>query len=86
MRAYYFDNEDGSPSELHDSGKEVDLSTLKAMGVIYWTITVDPEGKWKEEIEAVAQEREYKNRDVIESSRSTLGERYDGAMSAVWKE
>jgi 1,2-dihydroxy-3-keto-5-methylthiopentene dioxygenase len=86
MRAYYYDNLDGSPTLLHDSGREVDPEVLKAMGVLYWSIPVDAEDKWQEEIDKVAQEREYKNRDVIESSRATMGEKYDGAMAMVWKE
>ena len=86
MRAYYYDNETGSPGQLHDSGREVDRATLAAMGVLYWSIPVDPEDKWKETIETVAREREYKNRDVVESSRATLAEKYDNAMAMVWKE
>ena len=56
------------------------------MGVLHWFIPIDPQGKWKEGIETVAREREYKNRDVVESSRAVLGERYDDAMATVWKE
>lgn len=86
MRAYYYDNGAGSPGQLHDSGTEVDTSKLNAIGVLYWSIPVDAEGKWQETIDTVARERAYKNRDVIESSRATLGEKYDNAMAMVWKE
>ncbi|KIP04843.1 hypothetical protein PHLGIDRAFT_92895 [Phlebiopsis gigantea 11061_1 CR5-6] len=86
MRAYYYDNEAGSPGQLHDSGREVNTSTLNAMGVLYWSIPIDAEGRWQEAIETVARERTYKNKDVIESSRMTLGEKYDSAMAMVWKE
>lgn len=86
MRAYYYDNESGSPSEPHDSGREVDVSILKAMGVLYWSIPVDAEGKWQETIESVARERKYKNRDVVESSRAILGEKYDEVTAKFWKE
>ncbi|EKM54371.1 uncharacterized protein PHACADRAFT_258169 [Phanerochaete carnosa HHB-10118-sp] len=86
MRAYYYDNRDGEPTLLHDSGIEVDAAVLKAMGVLYWSIPADPEGKWQEKIGKISREREYKNRDVIESSRSTLGEKLDDAMAMVWKE
>jgi len=86
MRAYYYDNRDGEPTLPHDSGREVEPAALKAMGVLHWSIPADPKGKWQEEIDKVAREREYKNRDVIESGRSTLGERYGDAMAVVWKE
>ena len=86
MRAFYYDNADGLSTDLHDSGRAVDPEVLKAMGVLYWSIPVDAAGKWEQEVERIAEEREYKNRDVIESSRATLGEKYDGAMAMVWKE
>ncbi|GJE95439.1 acireductone dioxygenase [Phanerochaete sordida] len=86
MRAYYYDNRDGDPTLPHDSGRQVEPSVLKSMGVLHWSIPVDQEDKWQEEIDQVAREREYKNRDVIESSRSTLGENYSNAMATVWKE
>lgn len=86
MRAYYYDNRDGEPTLPHDSGNPVHLDVLQAVGVLYWSIPVDAEGRWLEEINKVARKREYKNRDVVESSRSTLGKGYDDAMAVVWKE
>ena len=56
------------------------------MGVLYWSVPVDAEGKWKQEIEKVAHEREYKNSDIVASSRETMGEKFEGAMAMVWKE
>lgn len=86
MRAYYYDNLDGHPTLPHDSGHSVAASVLASMGVLHWLIPVDNQGEWEQEIDAVAREREYKNRDVIESSRKTLGDQYDDAMAKVWKE
>ena len=86
MRAYYYDNSDGLPTDPHDSGRAVDAAVLKAMGVLYWSIPVDPQGEWEKQVDKIAHDREYKNRDVIQSSRATLGEKYNDAMAAVWKE
>lgn len=87
MRAYYYDNLDGSPSLAHDSGKSVDEAALKALGILYWAIPVDEEtGHWHKQIDEVAREREYKNRDIAQPSREALGEKYDATMSVFWKE
>jgi 1,2-dihydroxy-3-keto-5-methylthiopentene dioxygenase len=86
MRAYYYDNKDGLPNDSHDSGRLVDPNVLKNMGVLYWSIPVDSEGKWEAEIDNVAEERGYKNRDVIEPSRATLAEKYDSTVAMFWKE
>ena len=70
----------------HDSGCAVDSELLKAMGVLYWNIPVDPEGEWEKKIDEVAREMGYKNRDIIESSKETMGKNFDNAMAMVWKE
>ncbi|THH26496.1 hypothetical protein EUX98_g7693 [Antrodiella citrinella] len=86
MRAFYHDNVIADQTALHDSGRAVSEEDLKASGVLYWNIPVEDDGKWEDEIDAVARDRQYKNRDVKESSKATLGESYEAMAKMVYKE
>jgi len=86
MRAFYHDNVSGNQTALHDSGKAVSEEDLKGNGVLYWNIPVEDDGKWEGEIDAVARDRQYKNRDVKESGRDILGDTYDSMMKMVYEE
>lgn len=88
MRAYYFDDLPSDPRLPHIASgvPAVDDATLKAIGVLHWSIPVDASGQWEQEINKVASEREYKNRDVVESSRALMGEEFEQKMAVVWKE
>ena len=73
MRAYYFDNISGDQRLPHDfsPSRPVEGETLEKLGVHYWSIPV--EGN-EPKIDAVAAERGYKNRDVINVSKEGLGD------------
>jgi len=87
MRAYYFDDLPGDQRLPHDSGKPVDAATLSAIGVLHWHIPVDDEsGKHIEGIDAVARERDYKNRDVIVVTKESLGDEYETKIKNFYKE
>ena len=88
MRAYYSDDLPTDPRLPHiaPDAPAVDDATLKSIGVLHWSIPVDATGKWEQEINRVATEREYKNRDVVESSRALMGEEFEQKMAVVWKE
>lgn len=62
MRAYYYDNTDLDQREVHDSGKPVSVEQLNQVGVLYWRITGD---NAIEQLDKVAAERSYKNRDQV---------------------
>ncbi|KAI0631852.1 1,2-dihydroxy-3-keto-5-methylthiopentene dioxygenase [Trametes polyzona] len=87
MRAWYFDNLPGEQHLPHDSGKAVSLETLAALGVLYWRISVDsPEG-WEKQIDAIADERQYRSRDIVTASRRVLSkEEFDERMAMFFKE
>lgn len=85
MRAYYYDGLPGEPSLPHES-RPVDTTTLASLGVLHFPIPVDSEGVWQAKVDRIATERGYKNRDVVESSKETLGDKYEEAMDKVWKE
>jgi 1,2-dihydroxy-3-keto-5-methylthiopentene dioxygenase len=73
MRAYYFDNLPGDQRLPHDyvPSRPVDPAALAQLGIHHWTIPVDG---YEELLNAIAREREYKNRDTIDVSRAGLGE------------
>ncbi|TCD68166.1 1,2-dihydroxy-3-keto-5-methylthiopentene dioxygenase [Steccherinum ochraceum] len=86
MRAFYHDNIPGNQTALHDSGRSVTVDDLKANGLLYWRIPVEDNGKWEQEIDEVARERSYKNRDVKETSREILGAEFDAMLKMVYAE
>jgi 1,2-dihydroxy-3-keto-5-methylthiopentene dioxygenase len=86
MRAYYFDDQSGDQRLAHDSGVSVSFETLQAIGVLHWAIPIDDKGKWEGEINAVAKERGYKNRDIINVSKEGLGDAYESKIKTFFEE
>jgi 1,2-dihydroxy-3-keto-5-methylthiopentene dioxygenase len=63
MKAYVYDQQDLSDQRApHDSGIAKSVEDLKQVGVLYWRIQ-EPNGI--EQIDAIAKERSYKNRDTV---------------------
>ena len=73
MRAYYFDNQPGDQRLQHDCqpSRPVDTARLKGLGVHHWRIPVAP--GYEVEVDAIARERGYKNRDTIDVSKEGMG-------------
>lgn len=70
VRVYYHDNELGVDfQEAHDSGEAVLLEELARIGVIYRQCA------GVAEVDAIARERAYKNRDEITLNEAALGGR-----------
>ncbi|CAK3831701.1 1,2-dihydroxy-3-keto-5-methylthiopentene dioxygenase [Lecanosticta acicola] len=67
MRAYYYDNLEGDQRLPHDSGREVTPSKLSSLGILHYYYPDDMDG-----VNKIAAARNYKNRDEIEISPSTL--------------
>lgn len=65
MRAYIYDNSDLDQREPHDSGVDATLDDLKAIGVLYWKFD-GPNAL--QQINDLAVERKYKNRDEVKSA------------------
>jgi 1,2-dihydroxy-3-keto-5-methylthiopentene dioxygenase len=82
MRAYYFDNVPGDQRLLHDSGKPVSDEDLRSIGVLHWHIPTDKQSQ----IEAVAEERSYKNRDIITITKEGLGDLYEIKLKNFYEE
>ncbi|EOD46500.1 putative dihydroxy-3-keto-5-methylthiopentene dioxygenase protein [Neofusicoccum parvum] len=68
MRAYWFDNLPGDQRAPHDSGRDVDPAYLEALGIRYFNY---PD---LDSVNALAAERNYKNRDEVTISPTTLPE------------
>ncbi|KAK5166289.1 1,2-dihydroxy-3-keto-5-methylthiopentene dioxygenase [Saxophila tyrrhenica] len=67
MKAYWFDNLPGDQRLPHDSSRPVPPSYLSSLGIIHHYLPSDLPG-----VDAIASERNYKNRDTIEISPTTL--------------
>ena len=87
MRAYYFDNIPGDQRLPHDTGKPVDDAVLASIGVLHWHIPLpEPATGEYPKIDAVARERDYKNRDVITITKEGLGDLYEAKIKSFFEE
>ena len=73
MRAYYYDNLPGDQRLPHDyvPSRPVSLDTMRALGVNHWFVPVEG---FEVNIDAIANEQGYKNRDVINITKEGLGD------------
>ncbi|GJN88907.1 hypothetical protein Rhopal_001878-T1 [Rhodotorula paludigena] len=80
MKAYIFDDLEGDQRLPHDSGEQVSVEQLKSIGVLpYPGISLD-------QVEAIAKERGYKNRDEINVSKEGLGDIYEEKIKGFFRE
>ncbi|KAG2136612.1 1,2-dihydroxy-3-keto-5-methylthiopentene dioxygenase [Suillus bovinus] len=82
MRAFYFDNVPGDQRLLHDSGNPVSDEILKSIGVLHWHIPTSQQNQ----IDAIAEERSYKNRDTITITKEGLGDLYEAKLKSFFEE
>ncbi|KAL3425635.1 ard ard family [Phlyctema vagabunda] len=81
MRAYWYDNEAGvDQRELHDSGRDVPAEYLSQLGVLYYRM-LD-----LEQVDKLAADRSYKNRDVITVSPEKMGDVYEEKVKSFFNE
>ena len=88
MRAYYFDNLPGDQRLPHDSGRSVGNADLRKLGVLYWTIPQDqgaPLG-WESEIDRIAKQQGYKNRDTVNVTKEGMGDQYEMKIKSFFEE
>ncbi|KAI0919988.1 hypothetical protein AcW1_002898 [Taiwanofungus camphoratus] len=86
MRAYYMDDLPGDQRLLHDSGRSVPEETLDALGVLRWHIPVDPAGQWQSRVDAIADERSYRNRDIVVVTKEGMGEQFEANLKKFYHE
>ncbi|KAH8669801.1 hypothetical protein BGZ61DRAFT_363754 [Ilyonectria robusta] len=80
MKAYYYDDLPGDQRLPHDSGREVDVDALLALGVYYYHL---PE---LQSVNELAEKRGYRNRDEIKVSPKTMGDVYEEKVKMFFLE
>ncbi|KAF2993794.1 1,2-dihydroxy-3-keto-5-methylthiopentene dioxygenase [Curvularia kusanoi] len=80
MKAYWFDNVEGDQRLPHDSGRAVDPSYLANLGVLYHHIIS------QSDVDTLAAQRSYKNRDEITVSPSVMGAIYEEKVKSFFHE
>ena len=87
MRAYFMDDDVESDQRLpHDSGRPATDDILNAIGVLHWRIPVDADGKWQQQIDSIASERHYRNRDIVSVTKEGLGAEFETKLKAFYHE
>ena len=85
VRAYYFDGEPTDQRLPHDSHRNVDDKQLRSLGVKHWHIPAI-KGSYEPQIDEVAKNEGYKNRDEINVSRQGLGDAYETKLKSFFEE
>jgi len=80
MRAYCFDNKPGDQREAHDSGRDVPEEYLSKLGILHFNYPS------LEDVNKLAAERGYKNRDEITISPTTMGDVYEEKVKTFFHE
>ena len=70
----------GDQREPHDSGKEVTAEYLSKLGVLYYNFSDE------QDVDKLAAERSYKNRDVITVSPEKMGDIYEEKVKSFFHE
>ncbi|OTA24385.1 hypothetical protein BTJ68_13440 [Hortaea werneckii EXF-2000] len=72
MRAYWYDNMPGDQRLPHDSGRAVDPAYLTSLGISHYEFPSDASTGDLQNVNRIASERNYKNRDQVEISPDLL--------------
>ncbi|KAI9786914.1 MAG: 1,2-dihydroxy-3-keto-5-methylthiopentene dioxygenase [Geoglossum umbratile] len=80
MKAYFYDNEAGDQRLDHDSGRPASASYLSRLGVAYHHCPSPSQ------VDALAVERGYKNRDEITVSPGKMGDVYEEKVKMFFNE
>ncbi len=83
MRAYYFDDLPGDQRLPHDSKKPVNPDHLRKLGVLNWMVPIDG---YEAEIDRIAADRGYKNRDTINCTKEGFGDQYEAKLKGFFDE
>ncbi|KAK4456196.1 Acireductone dioxygenase ARD family [Podospora aff. communis PSN243] len=80
MKAYYYDNLPGDQRAPHDSGRTIPTEDLSTIGVLYYHIPS------LDDVNALASQRGYKNRDEITVSPEKMGDIYEAKVKSFFDE
>jgi len=90
MKAYWFNEEsyaqnpDQKLPHTYSPERIVSSEELRRLDLRYWSIPIE-EG-WEPQIEKVATENNYKNRDTINCTKEGLGDRYESMLKSFFEE
>lgn len=59
------------------------VDELKKLGLLCWSIPTD---NWEPEVDRIAQDREYKNRDRLNVTKEGLGDQYEAKLKMFFNE
>jgi len=80
MKAYWYDNKAGDQREDHDSGRAVGTDYLSSLGVLYHRCPA------VSDVDAIAKDRQYRNRDEITVSPEKMGAAYEEKVKMFFNE
>ncbi|EAS37326.3 1,2-dihydroxy-3-keto-5-methylthiopentene dioxygenase [Coccidioides immitis RS] len=80
MKAYWYDNKEGDQRARHDSGRAVEESYLSSLGVLYRRCPNISD------VDSLASDRGYKNRDEITISPEKMGDVYEEKVKMFFHE
>ncbi|ROW17460.1 hypothetical protein VPNG_00637 [Cytospora leucostoma] len=80
VKAYLYDNQPGDQRLPHDSGHPVSIDALSKIGVLYHHIPS------VSDVDKLASERGYRNRDEITVSPDKLGDAYETKVQSFFAE
>ncbi|OAQ68269.1 1,2-dihydroxy-3-keto-5-methylthiopentene dioxygenase [Pochonia chlamydosporia 170] len=80
MKAYMYDNQPGDQRLPHDSGRAISTEALCKLGVLYYHLTDIAE------VNKLAADRGYKNRDEITVSPEKMGDVYEDKVKMFFNE
>ncbi|RKF63146.1 1,2-dihydroxy-3-keto-5-methylthiopentene dioxygenase [Erysiphe neolycopersici] len=81
MRAYWYQDDDSSDQRCpHDSGRDVSPDYLAQIGVLYYRMNSE------KEVDQLAKQRHYRNRDVITVSPEKMGSLYEEKVRSFFTE
>ncbi len=74
------DKRQGDQREDHDSGRAITTEYLEKLGVLYYRFPNE------QDVEKLAQDRSYKNKDVITVSPEKMGDVYEDKVKMFFNE
>ncbi|GAB0135514.1 hypothetical protein EsDP_00003849 [Epichloe bromicola] len=80
MKAYLYDNLPGDQRLPHDSGRAIDADALSRLGVLYYRFPNI------QDVDKLAADRGYKNRDEVTVSPEKMGEAYEEKVKMFFHE
>jgi 1,2-dihydroxy-3-keto-5-methylthiopentene dioxygenase len=86
MKAYYYAGE--GDQRLPHRGEDVPQQALQDIGVLTWQFPPSryTDAQQQHEIDAIAAERKYKNRDTITVSKAAMGDIYETKVKSFFEE